>query len=145
MFPISGAKLTIRCLSHDLFFFTFKKVDEIVKFNNDRWADLWKQISVLWEHKETYNLTNRHAWYWLSYRSNDDGSVVHKLVELRFSKGHKGRCFLGDLRLPSPCKASFQAFSVNAFRIRDERPGEKLSRTTWPETHRPLTMMRPRD
>ena len=50
--------------------------------------------------------------------------------------------------LPSPCPASFRALSVNAFRwrIREERPGDfrKLSRTTWPETHRPRIIMRPR-
>jgi len=61
------------------------------------WADLWWKISLLWEHKVTYNLTNRHAWHWLSYSSNDDGSVVHKFVQLRFWKGHRARCFLGDL------------------------------------------------
>ena len=32
---ISGAKLTIRFLCHDLFFL-HKKVDDIVKFNNDK-------------------------------------------------------------------------------------------------------------
>lgn len=76
------------------------------------WADLWWQISLLWEHKVTYNLTNRHAWYWLSYSSNDNGSVVHKLVQLRFSKGHRARCFLGDLRLSGPYTASFQAWCI---------------------------------
>ena len=40
--------------------------------------------------------------------------------------------------LLSPYTGSFQAFSVNAFQwcIRNER-------TTWPETHRPRTIMRP--
>ena len=48
------------------------------------------------------------------------------------------------MMLPSPCAASSQAFSVNAFRwrIRDERP---VARTTWPEMHRPRAIMRPRD
>ena len=48
--------------------------------------------------------------------------------------------------LLSPCAASSQAFSVNAFqwRIQDERT-QRLTQTTWPETHWLRTIMRPRD
>ena len=48
--------------------------------------------------------------------------------------------------LLSPCAASSQAFSVNAFqwRIQDERT-QRLTQTTWPETHWLCIIMRPRD
>ena len=48
--------------------------------------------------------------------------------------------------LLSPCTASSQAFSVNAFqwRIQDERT-QRLTQTMWPEKHRPRTIMRPRE
>ena len=47
--------------------------------------------------------------------------------------------------LLSPCAASSQAFSVNAFqwRIQDEQT-QRLTQTTWPETHWLRTIMRPR-
>ena len=45
--------------------------------------------------------------------------------------------------LLSPCAASSQAFSVNAFqwRIQDEQT-QRLTQTTWPETHWLRTIMR---
>ena len=43
---------------------------------------------------------------------------------------------LFEFWLPSRCTASFQAFSVNAIRWRFRETYPKLSRTTWPETHR---------
>ena len=52
---------------------------------------------------------------------------------------------LFEFWLPSPCTASFQAFSVNAFQWRIRETYSKLSRTTWPETHRLRTIMRARD
>ena len=115
MFPISGAKLTIRCLCHDLFL--HKNVEEIVKFNNDKNSfslgrPLMTNQPTVGAQGNIQPHKNRHACYRLSCSSNDDGSVVHKLIQLRFSKGHRARCFLGDLRLPSPYTASFQAFCV---------------------------------
>ena len=52
---------------------------------------------------------------------------------------------LFEFWLPSRYTASFQAFSVNAIRWRFRETYPKLSRTTWPETHRPRTIMRARD
>ena len=52
---------------------------------------------------------------------------------------------LFEFWLPSRYTASFQAFSVNAIRKRFRETYPKLSRTTWPETHRPRTIMRARD
>ena len=52
---------------------------------------------------------------------------------------------LFEFWLPSRCTPSFQAFSVNAIRWRFRETYPKLSRTTWPETHRPRTIMRARD
>ena len=44
------------------------------------------------------------------------------------------------------CTASSQAFSVIAFRWNIRRQtARRLARTTWPETHRPRAIMRPRD
>ena len=44
--------------------------------------------------------------------------------------------------MPSPCTASARAFSVKAFRDVSET---NLARTTWPETHWPRRIKRPRD
>ena len=65
----------------------------------------------------------------------------------RFSRYHSIPLFI-VFYLPCPCTTSSQAFSVNIcrwrrWRNRDVRP--RLARSTWPETHRPRAIMRPRD
>ena len=65
--------------------------------------------------------------------------LQHWLKRVKF---HIGSPVVQTDRLmsPSPCTASFQALSVNAFRWRIRE-----KRTTWPEMHRPCIIMRPRD
>ena len=77
----------------------------------------------------------------LSNELRDPSSPFYRRVS---ESGH------ADCILSSPCTVSSQALSVNSFRwcIRVEQPGDALKNlawTTWPETHRPGGILRPRN